>query len=185
MREVLKCIVTCLIIIVWGIAVKGSIEAHGNAPTVSHDSPMMLDEIIELKTPEYKVPEIPDVRLATFEDEFAVKPLIRNLTEEEKDLLVRISMSEAGNQDTIGKALIMLCVLNRCERTGLSVRQVIYSPHQFAVKGMCAGNEDAYKALELILSGWDESEGATSFRTLHYHPWGTPLFQHQAHYFSK
>lgn len=185
MREILKLIVTCSIIILWGFALSGTIKAHATPQTVPHDDPMFFDEIIEIRQPQYKVPDVPEVRLATFTDEFAVKPLIRNLTDDDKELLVRIAMSEAGNQDTIGKALVMLCVINRCERSGLTVRQVIYAPHQFATAGMCQGSEDAYKALDMVLCGWDESNGATSFRTGHYHTFGEPLFVHQAHYFSK
>ena len=186
MREVLNLFATCLIIIVVGLVCKGTIENQFTSRSLAHDSPMLTDEVVTLPEPKkIELPNVPEVRLSTFEDEFAVRSIVRNLTEEEKELLVQISMAEAGNQDTEGKMLIMLCVLNRCENSGQTVRQVIFAPHQFATSGMCRGSEDAYLALEGILHGWDESQGATSFRTGHYHEWGTPLFQHQAHYFSK
>lgn len=108
-----------------------------------------------------------------------------NLSEEDCELLEQIAMAEAGNQDTVGKALVMLTVLNRVEKTGLSIREVIYAPNQYYTAGMCPGDEDCHEALAMILGGWDESQGATCFRTGHYHNFGIPLFQHQDHFFSK
>ena len=53
MRDILNLIATCGIIILVGLAVKGTIENQFTSQTVQHDSPMILDEAVEL--PERKV----------------------------------------------------------------------------------------------------------------------------------
>lgn len=186
MREVLKCIVTCLIIIVWGIAVKGSIEAHGNAPTVSHDSPMFLDEIVELKPPTYKIPELPAVRLISFEDEFATDPIVKNLTEAEQRELRLIAEAEDLIDGTEGMLWVMLTVINRMKVSGGTVHSTIYAEGQYYTAGM-ANNPTAAseEALELLLCGVDPSEGARYFRTGTYHSFGTPVAQVGHHFYSK
>ena len=185
MRKILNSFVSLIAIAFFCIAIRGSLENH-HAHTVPRDTPMVMDEVIELRQPTYKTPELPEVRLASFEDEFGVKPLIRNLTDEDKDLLMRIAQSEAGNQDVIGRALVMLTVLNRCERNGASVRATIYAPHQFYVKGMCSPDEKTQEALEMVLYGWDESDGCLYFCSTGWNRYGqTHLFKHGDHWFSR
>lgn len=183
--KILNTILTVIIFIAFFIAVKGSIESHGNH-TVPHDAPMLTDEVVELKVPEQKIPPLPEVRLATWTDPFAVKPLIRNLTEEDWRLLESIAIAESGNQDTEGVALVMLTVLNRCEKTGQSVRQVIYAPNQFYTQGMNGTNALSNEARELVACGWDESEGCLYFCSTGWNQYGdTRLFKHGDHYFSR
>ena len=183
MRNILKCVITCSIIILWGIACKGTIQAH-TTHSVPRDSPMLMDEVVELRQPETPDQIVPEVRLASFEDPFYRRPILKNLTEEDWYLLESISLAEAGNQGVEGVALIQWVVLNRCERSGQSVRQVIYAENQFYTVGMNGTNELSHEARALIEDGWDESQGALYFRTGHYHDFGTPLFQYKAHYFS-
>lgn len=187
MKNILNSLFVLVAFTFFCIAVRGSIENHNfHMSTVSHDDPMFLDEIIELSEPQkVEPPIVPEIRLANFEDSFAVRPIVRNLTEEEKELLVRISMAEARGEGIEGLALVQLVVLNRCEKTGQTVRQVIFSPNQFFVQGMCAGNEEAYEALKLVCCGWDESQGAIYFAAGGYNRYGTPLFSYNHHYFSK
>lgn len=154
--------------------------------SISTENPYAFEssEIVELRQPTPPEVVIPEVRLASFEDEFAVRPVVRNLTEEDWQLLESIAIAEAGNQGVEGVALVMLVVLNRCEKSGKTVRQVIFAPNQFATKGMCGGNELSREARELVAHGWDESQGALYFHARHYHSFGTPLFSYKDHYFS-
>ena len=109
-----------------------------------------------------------------------------NLTFEEMDLLERIAMAEAGNQDIKGKALIMNVVLNRCEKYGASIHDVIYAPCQFYTAGMCAGDDECHEALALVMDGWDESEGAIYFCSVGWNYYGEEhLFKYGDHWFSK
>ena len=184
MRNILKCVITCSIIILWGIACKGTIQAH-TTHSVPRDSSMVMDEVVELRQPEAPDQIVPEVRLATFEDEFAVKPIIRNLTEEDKRILMQIACAEARSEGIDGMVLVMNVVINRCEKTGQSVRSVVYAPCQFYVKGMPnVIPNDCYEALELLMIGQDESQGAIYFTSRGYSQYGTPLFQYKHHYFS-
>ncbi len=184
MKQTLKLLITCLIIIIWGFGIHGTVQAHINhsIPTAEHYS---AEEIVELKTPTYTVPELPEVRLATWTDPFAVRNVIRQCSDEEWRLIESISIAEAGNQDVEGVALVQLVVFNRMERNGLNAHQVIYAPNQFYTVGMSGGNELSRQARELVECGWDESEGAIYFCSTGWNQYGEPLFRHQDHWFSK
>lgn len=121
---------------------------------------------------------------------------------EESYLLAKLAMAEAEGEDTEGKALVILVVLNRVrsERFPDTVEDVILEEqngvHQFSVtqKGgrwyKVEPDEDCYKALELVtLENWDESEGALYFESRSDSTWHQNhlqfLFQHGKHYFYK
>lgn len=110
-----------------------------------------------------------------------------NLSQSERELLCAIAMAEAESEDVTGKALIMRVVLNRALATGKSIEEIIYQPNQFATGRMCVDPDDeCLEALEMIIYGWDESEGALYFCSTGYNYFGdTELFQYGNHYFSK
>lgn len=107
-----------------------------------------------------------------------------NWTDREKDLLVRIAQSEAGNQGTIGMAMVMRVVINRVEKNGTDIETEIFKPTQFAVAGMAPGTWETYEALDMVQMGWDESEGALFFCADGYNG-SEPLFRYKGHWFSK
>lgn len=94
-------------------------------------------------------------------------------TEEEKDLLLRIAMAEVGGEEcTECLALVMRVVLNRVEsgEFGGTIRGVIYSEGQFTPveNGSfehAGPTERCYDALEMVMNGWDESQGAVYFES--------------------
>ena len=116
-------------------------------------------------------------------------------TSESKDYNIeyfaKCVMSEAGNQDELGKRLVIDVILNRVESDIFpnSVNEVINQEGQFEVVmnnriNKVEPTDDIYN---LIL---EETNNRTNkdilyFRTNHYHSFGTPVLQHQAHYFSK
>lgn len=113
---------------------------------------------------------------------------------EESYLLCKIAMAEAGNQDTEGKALVMLVVLNRVwvDEFPNSIEDVIYQPRQFSpvLEGTFDSvepDEDCWDALGMVMSGWDESQGALYFESKSNSTWHEDnlkfLFKHQDHYF--
>lgn len=117
-----------------------------------------------------------------------------DLDAEESYLLCKIAMAEAENQDTEGKALVMLVVLNRVQVDEFpnSIEEVIYQPRQFSpvLEGTFEGSEpdkDCWDALEMIMSGWDASQGALYFESKSDSTWHEDnlkfLFKHQDHYF--
>lgn len=114
---------------------------------------------------------------------------------EDAELLCKIAMAEAGNQDTEGKALVMLVVLNRVwgdNEFPDTIRDVIYQPRQFSpvLEGKFEGvvpDKDCWAALELVETGWDESQGALYFESKSDSTWHEDnlkfLFKHGDHYF--
>lgn len=115
---------------------------------------------------------------------------------EESYLLAKIAMAEAESEDTEGKALVMLVVLNRVwddEEFPDTIEEVIYQPEQFSPISngrfdKVEPDADCWAALDLImLDKWDESYGATYFESESESTWHSEnlvfLFQHGKHYF--
>ena len=89
---------------------------------------------------------------------------------EDEYLLAKIAMAEAEGEDTEGKALVICVVLNRVESDDFpdTVAEVIFSENQFAARGSrweIEPDDDCYEALEMVLDGWDESQGALYFES--------------------
>lgn len=99
----------------------------------------------------------------------------RDWGEEDVNILLRIAMAEAEGEDTEGKALVMLVILNRVWSDGFpdTVEDVVFQTldgdYQFSpvVPGgrywTEEPNEDCKMALRMIEDGWDESQGALYF----------------------
>lgn len=116
---------------------------------------------------------------------------------EDSYLLAKIAMAEAESEDTEGKALVILVVLNRVWSDGFpnSIEDVIYQSGQFSPISngrfdRVEPDADCWAALDLImLDKWDESCGATYFESESESSWHSEnldyLFQHGNHYFYK
>lgn len=112
---------------------------------------------------------------------------------EDEYLLAKIAMAEAEGEDTEGKALVICVVLNRVESDDFpdTVAEVIFSENQFAASGSrweIEPDDDCYEALEMVLDGWDESQGALYFESTDSESsWHrdnlTYLFEHGGHIF--
>lgn len=115
---------------------------------------------------------------------------------EEAYLLAKIAMAEAESEDTEGKALVMLVVLNRVwdgNKFPDTIKEVIYQPGQFSPisNGRFDNVEpdpDCWAALDLIRTDkWDGSCGALYFESKSESTWHREnlnfLFQHGKHYF--
>ena len=92
---------------------------------------------------------------------------------EDERMLAKIAMAEAEGESVEGKALVILVVLNRVwsDQFPDSIKEVIFQKNQFspvAEGGRYWTTEpDAgcYEALELVMGGWDESQGAFYFES--------------------
>ena len=116
----------------------------------------------------------------------------RTFSEDEEYVLKKIAMAEAEGESTVGKALVMLVVLNRAEDPGFpdTVRDVVFEEGQFSSLDRyreLEPNEDCEAALQMIESGWDESEGALYFESCRGESWHsrnlTFLFREGGHRF--
>lgn len=113
----------------------------------------------------------------------------------ESYLLAKIAMAEAESEDTEGKALVMLVVLNRVWSDGFpdSIEEVIFQTGQFSpvANGRFDSVEpdrDCWDALDLIMQDhWDESQGALYFESESASTWHRDnlefLFRHGNHLF--
>lgn len=118
-----------------------------------------------------------------------------DLGTEDRYFLAKIAMAEAEGEDTEGKALVMLAVLNRMADDGFpdTVQEVVCQPGQFSslLDGRFASSEpdaDCWAALDLVMQDkWDGSYGATYFESKSESAWHSEnlefLFQHGRHYF--
>ena len=112
------------------------------------------------------------------------------LTEEEQTMLLKLGMAERGNTEcTECIALVMRTVLNRVEsgRFGKSIRSVILAKDQFTPVSdgsyySAEPNDHCREALELVIYGWDESQGALFYEWCQGESWHSKnlhlLFQH-------
>lgn len=113
-------------------------------------------------------------------------------SDEDKDLLVRVAFCEAGNQGWEGMAAVMNVIINRSNLYGVSIREVVYAPEQFAVVNIIyerEPSEAAYTALWAVEQGWDVSQGALYFCSPAHNGWHsshlTYLFTGWGHEFYK
>lgn len=174
MKYTLNNLLLLIIGTVFGIVIHGTIESHSTNYHLTTVNPYRIEYVFIEKPTD------------TEETEEVEETFYRNISAEDCELLEQIAMAEAENQDTIGKALVILCVLNRCEKTGKTVREVIYAPHQFYTAGMKTPDDDAKEAMAMVLEGWDESQGALYFCSTGWNKYGDEhLFVHQNHYFSR
>lgn len=94
---------------------------------------------------------------------------VLDLTQQEQELLLKLGMAERGQTQCVTCiALVMCTVLNRVNepnRFGSSVSSVIYAQDQFTPVSdgsfdKTEPNEVCREALDMVICGWDESQGA-------------------------
>lgn len=113
---------------------------------------------------------------------------------EDSYILTKIAMAEAEGEDTEGKALVILVVLNRVWDDSFpdTIEEVVMQENQFSPVAngrydKVEPDSDCLDALELVMDGWDESEGALYFESRSLSTWHQRnlkyLFKHGNHYF--
>ncbi len=95
------------------------------------------------------------------------------ITDDEYQLLLRLVEAEAGGEDIKGRMLVANVVLNRVEAKGKTVTEVIFQKKQFSP--VSSGkifrvkvSEKTIEAVERVLAGEDESQGALYFMARKY-----------------
>lgn len=175
MKDTLNQILLLIIGTIFGIIIHATCQAHVQNYHISTTNPNQIEYVY-----------IPYPQPVETEEEIIEETFYREISEEDCELLEQIAMSEAEGEDTKGKALVMLVVLNRADKTGKTIREVIYQQGAFYTAGMKPGNDDAHEALAMVLEGWDESEGALYFCSTGWNKFGdTHLFKYGGHWFSK
>lgn len=143
-------------IMLCGFCTRDAVEAPATVPE-TQISDMSAHENNILSEPSVSEPEIVDTWIS--------------LDEEEAYLLTKIAMAEAEGEDTEGKALVMLTILNRVESDQFpdTISEVVFQEDAFTpVRNgrfdKVEPDDDCWKALCLIqVEHWDESQGALYF----------------------
>lgn len=116
---------------------------------------------------------------------------IINTNNEEIEYLAKCVLAEAGNQDEIGKRLVIDVILNRVDSPLFpnTIIEVINQTNQFSVVtyGTIYTMELNDEILNLVKEELSNkyNDEVLYFRTNHYHEFGQPVLQHQDHYFNK
>lgn len=101
------------------------------------------------------------------------------ISQEEKQILLKIAMAEAEGEGTSGKVYVMRVVLNRVQSEEFpnTIKKVVFQKNQFSpVKDNgrywnLEPDEECYEAYNMIENGWDDSEGALYFSRTGSSPW--------------
>ena len=125
-----------------------------------------------------------DARVPVVTYEVTETPPEFQLTDDEIVLIAEIVHAEAGNQDMLGKRLVVDVILNRMEddRFPETVAGVVYQEGQFAEPSLQFTADDV-EAVMLECERRIDTQ-VLWFRTGGYHGVGQALYQHGAHYFS-
>lgn len=130
------------------------------------------------------------VRVAVTQESTVPMIPVMELTEEEQTMLLKLGMAERGNTECKECiALVMRTVLNRVEsgRFGKSIRSVILAKDQFTPVSdgsyySAEPDDRCREALEMVICGWDESQGALFYEWCEGESWHSKnlhlLFQH-------
>lgn len=179
----IKMLVVCVSALYLAVGVT-KIYAQGNM----HKSKEVVSDKVELQKEN-------DAQKQETESDYISKVESRDWDAEDSYLLAKIAMAEAEGEDTEGKALVIMVVLNRVWSDGFpdTIREVIFQEKQFSPiqDGRWENvepNEDCWKALQMIQEeNWDESYGALYFESEGQSDWHRNnlefLFKHGNHYF--
>lgn len=135
-----------------------------------YQSAQDLYEVSTMKPTTTKEPETTEEPII-YNDDSLIKS--RDWDAEDSYLLAKIAMAEAEGEDIEGKALVICVVLNRVwykDEFEDTIHDVIYEKNQFSPISdgrfdRVEPNEECYEALEMVMSGWDKSNGALYFES--------------------
>jgi hypothetical protein len=103
----------------------------------------------------------------------------------DQELIAMVVMSEAGNQDMLGKCAVASVVLNRCDYFGLTVESVVKAKGQFSFPYYGTVTDECYRAVEIAEHSRDLFPATMLyFRNTKYHDFGIPYEKIGDHYFS-
>lgn len=176
MKYTLNNLLLLIIGTVFGIVIHGTIQAHSQ-PQITESETITeyvyIESEPEIVTEYVYIQQEPETN-------------IPNLTLDEQELLEEIAFAEAKGEGVRGMMLVMNVVLNRAEKWGMSIHDVIYSPGQFYIEGMTPNvSDECHQALALVMDGEDGSLGALYFNKYGFRAGKQELFQYKNHYFSR
>lgn len=101
------------------------------------------------------------------------------------DIVAAVVMSEAGNQDLLGKTAVAATVYNRADYFGLTVEQVVSAEGAYSWPYYGVITEDCYRAVEIAKENRDLFPSTMMwFKTQSYHTFADDYNKIGDHYFS-
>lgn len=146
--------------------------------------PAVTEPVLQTTAPVRELP--PETTEATLQTTAETQPpIVLDLSEEDQQLLLKIGMAELGEEGCAECiALVMCTVLNRVEssRFASTVRGVLYAQDQFTpvMDGSfetAQPNDVCHEALDMVLRGWDESQGALFYEFCQGESWHSKNLQ--------
>lgn len=160
------------IVIVLGFVIYGVGMYIGISKAHTYDIPMKPVETYE------EIIELPIIEEEIIEEE---EEIIDQKTD--IDVIAEVVMSEAGNQEMIGKVAVAMTLLNRIDKTGRAAESIAREAYAYPYHGVVTA--DCYRAVEIAMENRDLfPDDMMYFRADHYHNFGVPYLQIQDHYFS-
>ena len=98
-------------------------------------------------------------------------------------ILAQIAMHEAGNQDVLGMAFVIMTVLNRCDYYDSTVEAIVTAKDQYAYPYFGKISDNAYLAIELAREYRYIFKPIAWFQTGEYPVYGEHAFKWGDHYF--
>lgn len=140
----------------------------------------------------YYFSDTPEIKGEPIKQEFVIpqaeaqeekpEPVV-HLTDD--DIIAQVVMSEAGNQDMLGKVAVACTVLNRADYYDTTVEAVVSAPNQYSYPYYGVITSDCYRAVEIARECRDLFPSTMMwFRTQTYHNIGEPYMQIEDHFFS-
>ena len=128
-------------------------------PKTQHQEVAVQPEVVQAPAPTQAPMEYPPVVYDTMIDSM-------DWSGEEETMLLKMCMAEAESESTCCKALVIICILNRVWSDGFpdTIYEVLTQDNQFTPIWdgryyTAEPDADCYAAMELVKSGWDQSQG--------------------------
>lgn len=71
------------------------------------------------------------------------------INQENRDLIARVVMSEAGGEPMIGKVAVVATIFNRARIYDQTIAEVIYAPNQYSTADNGEPTEECYEAIDI------------------------------------
>ena len=161
-------IVTALVALIFAVMAISSVVAEADREAAGQQAPPLITLAQPTETP-----------WPTAEPQPTPEPTYTSMIHsydwdgEDERMLAKIAMAEAEGESVEGKALVILVVLNRVwsDEFPDSIEEVIFQKNQFSPVDeggrywTTEPDAGCYEALELVMGGWDESQGAFYFES--------------------
>lgn len=140
-------------------------------------------EIVEVQCEPTKVDQCEQREVAIHEAKRIEAEQLNTFDTYEMALMAKVVRAEAGNQDDVGKRLVVDCILNRLDSNHFpnTVEGVVTQENQFTSYQWYT-QDDWDAVVDEVVDRTDND--IVFFRTGHYSTHGEPAYQYGDHYFS-